>query len=297
MADVDLEAVIDEVMMIVVAEQSRAFIDIVTDGLIRWEGPHSRLALHLSGLEGREICRWLDGNLYDRRLAVVGPVGYVAPFLLHEFRVASSVARREAVKCVLPGPVCVARLAEDEHYRDLDALVDDLATALAAEVAALAAAGASCFQLDEPLLGRHPEDVERVVRTASRIFAAAGTGATTILGTGPGDFSSIVGDLDRLPGTHIGLDPISTPSGFDLLGRLPEGRGYMLGVFDASTTMQEDAAEIAERLQPHRDRLTRCDLIVGPNGGLEPLPRDAAYDKLLHSRYLVEQLSREWTWA
>ena len=37
-------------------------------------------------------------------------------------------------------------------------------------------------------------------------------------------------------------------------------------------------------------------LIVGPNAGLELLPRHQAYDKLLHARYLVEQLTAEWPW-
>jgi hypothetical protein len=35
----------------------------------------------------------------------------------------------------------------------------------------------------------------------------------------------------------------------------------------------------------------------GPSAGLELLPRDQAFDKLLQARYLVERLSREWTWA
>ncbi len=40
----------------------------------------------------------------------------------------------------------------------------------------------------------------------------------------------------------------------------------------------------------------RRDVIVGPNAGLELLPRDQAFDKLLHARYLVEKLTQEWTW-
>ena len=53
---------------------------------------------------------------------------------------------------------------------------------------------------------------------------------------------------------------------------------------------------MASRLEPYRERLVSRDVVVGPNAGLELLPRDQAFDKLLHARYLVEKLSQEWTW-
>jgi len=38
------------------------------------------------------------------------------------------------------------------------------------------------------------------------------------------------------------------------------------------------------------------DVMVGPQCGLELLPRHAAFDKLLQSRYLRERLQKEWRW-
>ena len=57
------------------------------------------------------------------------------------------------------------------------------------------------------------------------------------------------------------------------------------------------AVDAAALLEPHRSSLTQRDVVVGPNAGLELLPRDSAFDKLLHARYLVEKLSGEWEWA
>jgi 5-methyltetrahydropteroyltriglutamate--homocysteine methyltransferase len=209
--------------------------------------------------------------------------------------VAAEVTRKK-VKPVLPGPVTLARLATDEAYGNREALAADVAAALAAEVQELAAAGATCFQLDEPLLCRHPEDLELVARSAARIFDAAGPGATTILSTFFGDLAPLAGRLHELPGTHLGLDLAAGPANFDLLDELPEGKGVALGMFDARTTKQEDAAEVVQSLEPHRASLTRRDVLVGPSAGLELLPRDQAFDKLLHARYVVEQLTREWAW-
>ena len=292
----EVREVEDEVMNLAVAEQSRAFIDIVTDGMVRWAGPHSHLALHLDGLEARGLRRWFDTNFYDRQVAVVGRIARRGPFLVHDYQVARGVAQKP-VKMVLPGPVTFARLARDEVYGSTARLAEAVAAALAAEVADLVAAGCACFQLDEPLLCRHPEDLDLVAESAGRVFGAAGAGATAILSTYFGDLTALAGGLDRLPGTHLGLDLVAERDGFALLDRLPDGRGVALGLFDARTTVQEDAAEVATRLGPHRDALTSRDVLVGPNAGLELLPRDSAFDKLLHARYVVERLSADWTWA
>jgi 5-methyltetrahydropteroyltriglutamate--homocysteine methyltransferase len=291
----EVAAAADEVTTVVVAEQSRAFIDIVTDGMVRWNGPLSHLALHLEGLAIDGVRRWFDTNFYDRRVVVVADVRRRGPFLLHDYRIATGVAQKP-VKVVLPGPVTFARLALDRHYRSPEKLARAVAEALAGEVRDLRAAGARHFQLDEPLLCRRAQDLGIVAETAGAVFEAAGEDATTVLSTYFGSLAGSAAGLHLLPGTHLGLDVASDPSCLDLLARLPEEKGVALGTFDARTTKQEDAADVAGLLAPHRDRLTCRDVLVGPNAGLELLPRDQAFDKLLHARYLVEKLSQGWTW-
>jgi 5-methyltetrahydropteroyltriglutamate--homocysteine methyltransferase len=295
-SDAEVAAVEDEVAGLVVAEQSRAFIEIVTDGLVRWEGLLSHVARYLDGVRPGDLARWFETNFYDRRPEVVGEVRRPAPFLVHDYRIAESVALTP-VKMVLPGPVTFARLSRDRHYGDRRSLALAVAEALADEVRDLAAAGARHFQLDEPMLCRHPEDLEMVAETASRVFDAAGDGSVTVLSTYFGELSASADSFHRLPGTHLGLDMVWSPASHDLLARLPDGKGVMLGLFDARSTRVEDAADVAASLEPHRESLVGRDVIVGPQASLELLPRDQAFDKLLHARYLVEKLSREWTWA
>jgi len=293
--DDEVAATIDEVTTVVVADQSRAFIDIVTSGMVRWDGPCSHLASCLDGLETRGLRRWFGSSFYDRRVAIVGDVRRPRAFSVHDHEVAEGVAQKP-VKVTFPGPVTFARLAVDEHYRSLDRAAEALATVLAEEVADLAAVGATHFQLDEPLLCRHPEDLELVARTAKRVFDAAGADATTVLSTYFGDLSAVADRLDRLPGTHLGLDLTDGRANADVVRRLPEGRGVVLGTFDCRTSLQEDAADVADRLAPLRDDLVGRDVWVGPNAGLELLARNQAFDKLLHARYLVEKLSEGWKW-
>jgi 5-methyltetrahydropteroyltriglutamate--homocysteine methyltransferase len=285
----------DEVSAMIVAEQSRAFVDVVTDGQARWSGPASHIAGKLAGVRLDGLIRWFETGLYDRRAVVIGDVGRTAPILVRDARQALEV-QPKAIKIALPGPVTLARLARDRHYGDLGALASALASALAEEARELASAGVRVFQLDEPMLCRHPGDVDLVAATAATVFAACGDGATTILSTFFGDLAASVEDLARLPGTHLGLDMVHGPANWPLLARLPDAKGLHLGLFDARTSRIETAAEVSLRLTPYREILMARDTMVGPQCGLELIPRDAAFDKLLQARYLRETLQKDWRW-
>src|SRR5262245_15740163 len=279
----------------VVAEQSRAFVDVVTDGQVRWSGPLSHVAGRLDGVRLNGVMRWFGTGLYERRPAVDGPIVRGGPILVRDAQLALHV-QPKGLKVVLPGPVTLARVARDRCYGDRRALAAAFAAALAEEARDLATAGVTIVQIDEPTLAAHPEDANLVVETAGAVFKAAGAGATTILSTYFGDLAALENDLDRLPGTHLGLDMVHGGGNWPLLAKLPDDRGLHLGLFDARTTRIESAGEILERIAPYRDVLMARDVMVGPQCGLELIPRHAAFDKLLQARYLREKLQKEWRW-
>lgn len=293
--DAAVQIVEDEVAAMMVAEQSRAFVDVVTDGQVRWSGPFSHVASRLGGVRLDGLMRWFETGLYDRRPVVEGSISRPAPMLVRDAQHALDV-RPKALKVALPGPVTLSWVARDRCYGDRDALARAFAGALADEVRDLSAAGVTIVQLDEPMLCRHPEDAALVAETAALVFAPAGPSATTILSTYFGDLAPLAGELAHLPGTHLGLDMIDGPGNWPLLARLPDGRGLHLGLFDARTTRIESAVEIAEGIAPYREILMARDVMVGPQCGLELIPRHAAFDKLLQSRYLREKLQKEWRW-
>jgi 5-methyltetrahydropteroyltriglutamate--homocysteine methyltransferase len=268
--EADLRAAEDEVAALVVADQSRAFVDVVTDGLVRWPDLVSYPLRKLSGTMRRR-----------------------EPILLREFEVARAVGAAQ-LKMVLPGPVTVALAAEERDVRDLAALAQAIAAAWAEEARDLAAAGCRILQLDEPVLAARPELADLVEATAAPVFEAMGEGATTILSTYFGDLAGIADRAGALPGTHLGLDLVVSDANGAVLRALPPGKGVVLGVFDATSAVVEDAEEAAARVEPHRAALEGRDVMVGPQAGLEGLPRDVAFDKLLHARYLAESLRRDW---
>ena len=108
--DAEVAETVDTVIAMGVAEQNRAFIDIVTDGMIAWDGPLSHVATHLEGMRTAELFRWFDTNFYDRRPEVVGEIRRDRAFLRHDYEVAAAVSTARPVKPVLPGPVTTARM-------------------------------------------------------------------------------------------------------------------------------------------------------------------------------------------
>ncbi|HEX6850688.1 MAG TPA: hypothetical protein VF139_04715 [Candidatus Polarisedimenticolaceae bacterium] len=280
-SEAELRAAEDEVATLVVADQSRAFVDVVTDGLVRW----ADLVSH--------PVRALDGVAFEPRLVVTGTVRRGRPILVREFQVAREVGAGQ-LKMVLPGPVTVALAAEDRDDAEIAALARDVAAAWTAEARELAAAGCRFLQLDEPVLAARPELADLVEATAAPVFEAMGEGATTILSTYFGDLGSIVERAAGLPGTHLGLDLVISDANWEVVAKLPKSKGVVLGLFDASNPEVEDAGDVADRMAPHRAALDGRDLMVGPQAGLEGLPRDVAFDKLLHARYLAESLRRDW---
>ncbi len=286
----------DRAAQITVAEQSRAFVDVVTDGLVRGEGLLARFAEALDGVEPGPAIPWFSTGMRDRAPVVEGPLRRGVAVLLDDYRVAAEVGPK-ALKMVLPGPATFARLAERRRGRTIEAVARDLAAALAEEVSDLAGAGCRMFHLEEPGVCAWPELLPLAAETAATVFAAAPAGSVTIFSTSFGDLPGAEEALRVIPGTHVGLDLVEGPGNWDLLTEIPPGKGLALGLFDARSETVEDPDDVLRRLGPYREVLTPHDVIVGSHAGLAGLTRDAAFEHLLHSRYLVEGFSREWGWG
>ena len=78
--------------------------------------------------------------------------------LADEFRMVSSLTRRP-VKVTMTGPHMLAKVAYDEHYGNLPAMMDDLGKLLRFNFRMLTEAGCKYIQIDEPLFTL-PEDDE-----------------------------------------------------------------------------------------------------------------------------------------
>ena len=262
----------------VLREQADAGIDVVTDGQIRWEDGLTYFARGLTGFTIAGLQRYFDTNVYYRQPVATGEVAWRAPITVADYAFAAANSTR-SVKPVVTGPLTLAVMSRDEHYRSLDRFVMALAAALNHEVRALAAAGAALIQVDEPgLLVRR--DQWRLFRKAMDVLWD-GVGARRALYTYFGHVDGLYPALLDLPVDVIGLDFVAARErNWDVVRRAPFTKKLGLGVLDARNTRMETPEDIAVACRRAAEFVSPASLHVGPSAGLEFLPRRVARKKL-----------------
>ena len=273
----DLRSAQDELVTQVIKEQEEAGIDLVTDGLARWDDILTPFARTWAGFEIGPLFRWFDNNVYYRRPVCNGAIEWRGPSSVEGYRFASSVAG-VPVKAVIPGPVSFAHLSLDEHYGDHEAFVHAIAGVLAQEAAELEAAGATVIQIDEPALLGAPEDLPLARAAIGQITDALTS--TTILATYFGDAKRLGADLFEIPVDGFGFDLVAGPENEEVIKDVPKGRIVQAGILDARNTKLEDESELIDTASRLLASVAEGDLWLSPSAGLEFLPREKARAKL-----------------
>ena len=154
----DIDAIHDRGTHEVVQAQVALGIDIPTDGEIRRENYIYYQCRNFTGFDFDNLTtRSLRNGAWVADVpTIVGPISARAPILPRDYRVAQA-ATNQPVKITLPGPMTIAGSTADSYYHDEAALGADLAKAINAEVLALAKAGCTWIQIDEPVFARAPD--------------------------------------------------------------------------------------------------------------------------------------------
>jgi 5-methyltetrahydropteroyltriglutamate--homocysteine methyltransferase len=272
----------DRMTELALAEQAEAGLDLVTDGQIRWADPISHLAAKLSGVRINGLLRFFDTNFYFRQPVVQGKLERTEPLVLEEFKFAQEKSTRP-VKAVLTGPYTLARHSIEGNggAGGFDKMLEGYTAALAAEVAALAAAGATVIQVEEPALLKYPDDFPRLEQSLTAL-AMSKASAQLALVFYFADPAPIYDHLQTLPVDLLGLDFTYNPDLVDRVASNGTARPLVLGLVDGRNTRLEDPAALARQLEKlaHGADLSRAYL--SPSCGLEFLPRDRARQKLKH---------------
>lgn len=278
-ADADVRAAEDRLVLLALRDQETAGLDIVTDGLIRWNDPISHLAAKLEGAQVNGLHRYFDTNFYVRRPVVRGKLVRSQPLVLGEFQWAAQRSARP-VKAVLTGPCTLARLSLQEgNCVSPESLIFSYAEALSAEVAELAAAGARTIQIDEPGLVKYPADWP-LAREALTLIAASKGNAELGLATYFGDAAPVYSQLQELPFDTLTFDFTYSRNLPQVIEAEGSPKPLSFGLLDGRNTKLEDKAVVARGLERMLARVApeRCTLTT--SCGVEYLPRDRAYLKL-----------------
>lgn len=276
----DLKAAEDAAVRAAIEEQVRAGLDLVTDGQVRWYDPISHLAGKLEGIQINGLLRFFDTNFYFRQPVVKSLLQRKNGLILSEFQFARSVSAKP-VKPILTGPYTLAKftLVEHEPYRSLEALVKAYADCIAAEMSALAAAGAEVIQLDEPAILAHSTEFSIFSRAIEFLARHKGR-ARLALYVYFGDPAPLYERLQKLPIDILGLDFTYNPKLVHKIVMGGPSKALGIGLMDGRNTKLEDIPAVVQQVERILPRVHAEACYLNPSCGLEYLPRDKAYAKL-----------------
>lgn len=154
----DIEQMHERATREVVQAQVRLGIDVPTDGEIRRENYIHYQCRNFDGFDFEHLATLVlrNGAWVAEVPTVTGPIRAREPILPRDYRLAQA-ATDKPVKITLPGPLTIAGSTADSYYNDEARLGADLAHALNQEVLALADAGCTWVQIDEPVFARTPD--------------------------------------------------------------------------------------------------------------------------------------------
>jgi len=283
-----LEQAQDDATVVAIRDMERAGIDIITDGEIRRESYSNRFATALEGIDldhpGTALDRTGHPNPVPR---VVGPIRRTRPVEKRDVEFLRANTDRP-IKATLPGPFTMSQQAQDDYYKDEEALALALAAAVNEEVQDLFDAGANVVQLDEPYLQARAEKAERfAIRAINR--ALEGVTGTTALHTCFG-YAHIVHNrpkgypfLEPLADTtarQISMESAQQNVDLGVLASL-SGKTLIVGVIDLADNSAVEPIEIVVSRIKNALRYVDAErLIVAPDCGMKYLPRDTAFGKL-----------------
>jgi 5-methyltetrahydropteroyltriglutamate--homocysteine methyltransferase len=295
-----LEEAQDDATLLAIRDMERAGIDIITDGEMRRESYSNRFATALEGVDivnpGTTINRTGARSVVPR---IAGPIRRRHPV---EVRDVQFLRRHTAkkIKITLPGPFTMAQQAQDDYYKDEEALAMAFAAAVNEELSDLKAAGADVLQLDEPWLQARADRAARYgVKAINRALQGiAGTtvvhlcfGYAAAVKDKPGGYSFLP-QLADSTASQVSIEAAQPRLDLSILRELSR-KTVMLGVIDLSNEAVETPDEVASRIRAGLKHVPAERLVVAPDCGMKYLSREVAFSKLKSLAQGAAQVRRE----
>ena len=243
-----------------VSAQQAAGVDLLADGMLRWQDVFRPFVEAADGLETGALTRFLDTNTFFR-----APSATTATPALPQALDGRFFAPLPAPRLVtLPSPFALAQGTGVEPKTVAEGVLKPQIDSTDAELVVL----------EEPFLARaESADLSSVGEALQKL----GGGPKLALWLTFGDAGPLFEQgLADLPVDAIGVDLYATrvdaiPEGFDKL--------LLAGVLDARSSVPEDPAEIAAFVPQLRERGAK-DIALVPNGDLQYVSEPVARDKV-----------------
>src|ERR1700685_4626796 len=282
-----LETAQDDATVLAIRDQERAGLDIITDGEQRRESYSNRFATALDGIDVDNPGTVINRN--GRPIPVprvVGSISSTSPIELRDLECLRANTGR-AVKATLPGPFTMGKQAQDDYYKDEEAVAMAYAAAVNAEIKDLFAAGADVVQIDEPWMQQHPDKARRYgLKALDRALdGVTGTvavhlcfGYAAVVHDKPSGYSFLP-ELEGSKAQQISIEAAQPKLDLKVLKELPS-KTIILGVIDLSNMTIETPQTVAERIRRALAHVPPNRIVVAPDCGMKYLPRALAFGKM-----------------
>lgn len=281
----------------VISDQVECGIDIPTDGEVRRENYIHYHCRQLNGIDFTELTEVvLREGAYKARLpTITGPVSAKGHFLPHDYR-AAQASTGKPLKVTIPGPMTIGDTVADEYYGDEKKRGEAFAKALNAEVLALAEAGCTHIQIDEPLFARKAEaalafgieNLERafhgcpqhVTRTMHMCCGYPDCLDSTDYPKAPKEsYLQLAEAIDASSINAVSLEDAHRHNNLGLLDLFKQTT-VIFGVVAIASSRIETVEEIRARLEDALGHIDAHRLIAAPDCGLGMLDRTMVMAKL-----------------
>ncbi|MGI9476713.1 MAG: hypothetical protein ACR2PI_08400 [Hyphomicrobiaceae bacterium] len=289
----DLHEALDDATRIAVLDQIEAGIDILTDGELRRQRFVYEMFDCVEGLERVKPGRKLGVPGYDMapHFDVVEQIRSKQGFgIVEDFKALRAVAPDRALKVAIPGPLTFA-LPLKSSGRDVGDIMSEITAMVSDEVEALAKAGATYIQIDEPALP-HPPLGLGLAEAAAIINRVAGSfpgrvGVHVCFGNNAGRpmanrrFDRLMDAMQALNCDQLVLEFANREmADVELLGPLSAKFDIAAGVIDVKNFHLETTEEVADRIRRCLDFVPAEKLSITGDCGFSALPRYLARQKM-----------------
>jgi len=247
----------------VIELQQEAGIDLLTEGQLHWDDLLAYPATKISGIEMGGLIRYYSTNRFYRRPMVKSDLN-VEKITVDEYKEAVETADRP-VKPILPGPLTLADLLENQYYDSSSNLMNKITDILISEINHLAKAGAEIVQLDEPCLTAGDVEIDPL----SKIHSETKTDLEikTYFGEVVDVYPELIESCDC-----VGLDLTTENSNWDALMEYGVGKNLSAGIITTRNTKIESEETLRKRVDRVLRHTDPDKLYITTNTALDFLP-------------------------
>ncbi len=288
----DLSEALDDAVRIAVFDQEHAGLDVITDGEMRRRDFIQSFYDRFTGLRALPPARRFGAAGYDQnaRHEVVDKI--TAPRglgIVEEFQFLRSLSGAP-VKICLPGAMTLALpLILHAGYPRKEALIEDLARIVNAEMKALVKAGARLLQIDEPRYATSEIDAKNLVElfNFTRGGITASVGLHLCFGNFRGrsrdrrDYSPLFPAILAAECEQFNLEFANREfAQIELLGQFRADQRIGIGVIDVKSYFVETPEEVAAGIRRAMEHAPAASLVITPDCGLNHCPRHISLRKI-----------------